>query len=302
MLAAPAVVSPVDRSACPAPAGKHGTRHHRYKNGCVCPDGLADLNRYSNAFRAGEVVSSLVDAVGTRRRMQALATLGYGAHFLADYLTTSAPHVQRIRGGRVSTVQKHMHDMVVVAYERLHGTVRESPGATRAILQAQRRGWVGPDQWLDDELDDPAALPDSAYRRPDGAAVATADLLWLRTPAGGALTLPALAQRTGLSVDAVERRLLRAGNNGGGIRRALTDEQVYAIRDEYRATRDSTWSGKAVAGRYGVARSVISEIIRGSTRPELALTDLTAHPRGTSTHSATASPAGRATNRKENAA
>lgn len=96
----------------------------------------------------------LVDATGTRRRLRALAAIGWpnaaiGALAGADHSTVSAwSNNARVRAGTADTVRR--------VYDELSMT----PGPSAKVRQiAARKGWAPPLAWDDDSIDDPAARP-----------------------------------------------------------------------------------------------------------------------------------------------
>lgn len=279
--------TPIDRTACPSTGG-HGTKWYRWRHGCTCPDGLADLNRISRERRSGDHPATLVDALGSRRRLQALAVLGYPGPWLARYFGCTPQHLAKIRDGRPRRVQDHVADMITEGYRRLSGTPCTAARAHLVTAAAARNGYLGPDEWEDP--DDPDEIPASMFRddleryfaRPDQPADAGVPLATLQEMRGLGNSVAAIAERTGLPADTVEDRLQDAdtGYRQDRARNArpgrLTDDQIYKIRAEYLQTYATTWNGKQVAARYGKAPCTITAVIHGRTRPELGLSDLTA--------------------------
>ena len=100
----------------------------------------------------------LVDATGTRRRIQAMVAIGW----TLSWLSQEAGHTDRwchdILAGDHRILRSHA-DEVRALYGRLWDKPRTGPYATRAIRQAQRRGWPVPLAWDDDTIDDPTAKP-----------------------------------------------------------------------------------------------------------------------------------------------
>ena len=125
--------------------------------------------------QAPPIPRGLVDATGTRRRLQALAVLGYDLTDIARQagVAQSSLH-QTIRGdwGRVRTL---VATKVARVYRQL--SMRPAPAsriAEQARNQAMVLGWHGPMAWAD--IDDPACRPDpgepAAPRRVRADAVA----------------------------------------------------------------------------------------------------------------------------------
>jgi hypothetical protein len=105
----------------------------------------------------------VVPAVGTQRRLQALACLGWSIGRLAAEGSLDRQRLDRAMRGQdvvVSTVRA-----VAVVYDRLwdqRPTAEdrfEQGGITRTINAAKRAGWVPPAAWDDDTIDDPTAVP-----------------------------------------------------------------------------------------------------------------------------------------------
>ncbi|HTE57031.1 MAG TPA: hypothetical protein VK698_39530 [Kofleriaceae bacterium] len=103
-----------------------------------------------------------VDATGSRRRLQALRALGYSARHIADIggFATSESRVHTICATRQPTVRHHLAAKITAAYTVLAGTLPPpSAGTTIARNYAAKQGWAPPGAW--DNIDDPAAVPDS---------------------------------------------------------------------------------------------------------------------------------------------
>lgn len=112
-----------------------------------------DLNSYAPG--------GTVDGTGTRRRIQALAVLGWSIPVQAQMIGLSRQSVQRIASGyRVfaSTARS-----VAELYEKLWDqappemSTGEKISAARSRTEAARRGWVAPMDW--DNIDDPSEVP-----------------------------------------------------------------------------------------------------------------------------------------------
>lgn len=96
----------------------------------------------------------LVDATGTRRRIHALAAIGWSAGELA----TRYGYDRTAIGKWTQTPEVHVttRDRVAALYEELW----DIPGPSERVRQiAATRGWLPPLAWDDDAIDDPAAQP-----------------------------------------------------------------------------------------------------------------------------------------------
>lgn len=101
-----------------------------------------------------------VDATGTRRRLQALTTLGWSAAQLAHQAGLDR---QVIDGAITSTRQQITQanaDTIARLYDRLwNRPAAPSIGASRAIARAAKAGWLPPLAWDEDQIDDPTYQP-----------------------------------------------------------------------------------------------------------------------------------------------
>lgn len=107
---------------------------------------------------------AVIDATGTRRRMQALATLGWCApavHQHINFVTVRA--IANLKGREQVTAR--LARAVRDFYRQVCGNPAEKHGvpttaAKRARTGAKRNRWAGPSTWDDDTIDDPNAKPD----------------------------------------------------------------------------------------------------------------------------------------------
>lgn len=145
---------------CPAtsPACEHNRATDYGNHGCRCPEArraffTARKKRHLAATRR-------LDATGTRRRLQALKTLGYSNSQLATEIgcTRSLPDKVLYRNQPHVTVR--FAAAVLVAYDRLWDKPATGPQAPRLRVLAAQRGYVPPLWWDDDLIDDPNATTD----------------------------------------------------------------------------------------------------------------------------------------------
>jgi hypothetical protein len=104
-----------------------------------------------------------VDSTGARRRLQALACLGWSINRLAAEASIDRqPLDQAMRGELITARTARAVDAV---YELLWDQPapardhREKIAASRARRAAEVAGWSRPQAWDDDTIDDPAAVP-----------------------------------------------------------------------------------------------------------------------------------------------
>jgi len=102
-----------------------------------------------------------VDGTGTRRRIQALAVVGWSIPVQAELLGLSRQSVQRITSGY--GVYASTARAVSELYEKLWDqappevSTGEKISANRSRTEAARRGWAAPMDW--DNIDDPSEVP-----------------------------------------------------------------------------------------------------------------------------------------------
>lgn len=154
-----------------------------------------------------------VDATGTRRRLQALVSLGWTLEQLGKGIGASASAVYRAL--QSETVKAARASSVADLYERLWDkrpilvTTNDKSNATRARRLAAARGWAPPMAWDDDTIDDPNAEPEGVepevghHRKLPPAD----ELMWLVEDGA---TPEALAQRFGSKVSTVLTAIHRA--------------------------------------------------------------------------------------------
>lgn len=102
-----------------------------------------------------------VDGTGTRRRLQALATLGWSMPRVGREAGVSGTRLYEIATGH-GMVRASTARAVRAAYDRLWDRPGGSP-KTRTM--ARRNGWLPPAAWDDDTIDNPAAKPTARRRR-----------------------------------------------------------------------------------------------------------------------------------------
>ncbi|MFK4801723.1 hypothetical protein ACI3K5_23950 [Streptomyces sp. MPA0124] len=107
---------------------------------------------------------SIIDATGTRRRLQALAAIGWpvsSLHHHINIITVSS--LERLRfnqqvTARVARAVRDVYQWASVGTAEDHGITPWI--AERGRGHATRRGWAKPVAWDDDTIDNPDAHPD----------------------------------------------------------------------------------------------------------------------------------------------
>jgi len=106
-----------------------------------------------------------MDGTGTRRRLQALAAIGWSMSAVARAWGKSPPCViplftaERVRVGTARAVRE-LYDALSSAPPPYHSGSRHQKAAiTRTKRMAAERGWRPPAAWDDDTIDDPTFVP-----------------------------------------------------------------------------------------------------------------------------------------------
>lgn len=118
----------------------------------------------------------LVDATGTRRRLQALTAHGWSIVDLGRMLNVDRQNLRRLYYADVC--ERRTRERIARLYRELWDKPAPSRTVRRARALAARRGWVGALAW--DNIDDPREAPAVALNSPaEGAAwrLEEADLL-----------------------------------------------------------------------------------------------------------------------------
>lgn len=98
--------------------------------------------------------------IGTRRRLQALAALGYPILRLSRELDVPDSITRRWLRGRQRTISVANHYRVAALYDRLSMVAPLPTAAVRRRRKlADREGWVPPLAWNDGDIDNPNASP-----------------------------------------------------------------------------------------------------------------------------------------------
>lgn len=110
-----------------------------------------------------------VDGTGTRRRLQALAAIGFPFQRLGDHLPIHPNQVHYAAGGR--RVQARTARAVADLYNQLWNQDPTQYGvrpatALKVKRNAASKGWAPPAAWDDDTIDDPSAQPDRGAPTP----------------------------------------------------------------------------------------------------------------------------------------
>lgn len=188
-----------------------------------------------------------VSAAGTRRRLQALARIGYGLKDLAPLLGVAFTQVGEWRKGTGFVWVETARDVRDV-YARLSMTLGPSPRAAEA---ATRASWPPPWAWDDDTIDHPDTLPDLACLRAPGGNRLSEDTLediqWVLAHEDATATIEQIAGRLKVTRDAISRALKRVEDQRaatvrddvlGGAEGPLDEEATLELADRLQEVRD----------------------------------------------------------------
>jgi hypothetical protein len=159
-------VESFDRSQCPGKPGAHDPKRVGTYNaygthwGCRCPDTREAWRLFNKRGREGRRKPEYTEAIGTVRRLRALAHLGYSAIRIGEDLDLCITHLRRVRGDNLSIIFASTHRKVVEYYNK-NSSVPLPPnaGVNKTVQHAIKSGWAPPIAWDDDAIDDPEATP-----------------------------------------------------------------------------------------------------------------------------------------------
>ncbi|MGW2113721.1 hypothetical protein [Streptomyces zhihengii] len=101
------------------------------------------------------------DATGPRRRLQALAVLGYSRRELAERTGSAEARLAKIAGGKQPTVRYTLVRRINRVYDELSQTpAPPRPSRIQVVRHARNSGWAPPAAWDDDTIDNPDAHPE----------------------------------------------------------------------------------------------------------------------------------------------
>jgi hypothetical protein len=142
-------------------AAKHHNTVTAYgKHGCRCPAARRAKSVYTKRRKHGLLPAAYVSALGTNRRLQALAALGWNCELIGAQIGYDKRMIAILRNGSRPQIHRVTADKVAAVYGRLCMTLGTSDRARR---EAQRKRWAPPLAW-NDNIDDPAARPAGAVR------------------------------------------------------------------------------------------------------------------------------------------
>lgn len=120
-------------------------------------------------YYSGKILAADIDtgtrgscpARGIRRRLQALARIGWGVVALSQECGVPFTTIACIQRGDVDAVTADNAHPIRAMYDRLENQPRKS---TQAVARAERLGWAAPAAWDDIDHDDEPQLPSDASK------------------------------------------------------------------------------------------------------------------------------------------
>ncbi|MFI1525444.1 hypothetical protein [Streptomyces griseus] len=98
-----------------------------------------------------------VDATSSRRRVQALAAIGWSQDYIGRKAGVTHTTITHVAGNRSKLVAATTRDAIAAVYRDLC----ETPGPSGWVrARAAKFGWAGPIAWDDDTIGDPNAIPE----------------------------------------------------------------------------------------------------------------------------------------------
>lgn len=138
-------------------AGLSATVLHRIRSGKV---DLIERDTQKKILNAKPGPGKHINITGTRRRLQAMAALGYSLTDVADATGVKPALITNIRTGRSVSTAPETAEAVKEFYEIIKDTpAAETPMSRRAIAFAERYGWVPSSAWEGLDIDNPNVSP-----------------------------------------------------------------------------------------------------------------------------------------------
>lgn len=188
-------------------SGIHATGIARMRNGTAATV-RQDTARKLLALTAGPANSGTIPAIGTVRRLQALAALGYTSEQIATHSGIPHDSVRNLLRATRPTVNGATATRVQHSYDAISmNTPPTGWVADRQRRQAAGKGWPPPLAWDDDEIDNPDARPHLG----EGHKVWGSPLENVEWLAESGEKLPAIADRLGVDSESIKTLLWRNG-------------------------------------------------------------------------------------------
>jgi lambda repressor-like predicted transcriptional regulator len=183
-----------------------------------------------------------VSATGTRRRLQALARIGWSPARLARQYGFHVRTLQTVTAGRVDWVTAKTFRAVRGFFDDLWETPAPAESrearisVSRTVAWAARNCWAAPMEWDEDTIDDPDAVPYTPEpRRPGSIGVDLDEFMHL---VRGGVGYEEAAERLGVLVESVSNRARDLGRPDIVVMLAEAVHRVRHAKDAPSKIRD----------------------------------------------------------------
>lgn len=111
------------------------------------------------------VIVRNVSPVGSQRKLQALARLGWGGREIAldikRYvgMSVNPKSLDSLRSGNERSVPEDVADAISRAYKHLRCSTSPAPSSKAVAERAVQSGWPSPRSWRGKDIEDPKAVP-----------------------------------------------------------------------------------------------------------------------------------------------
>jgi len=102
---------------------------------------------------------AMVDSTGAARRLQAMAVDQWSVQVLSPLCGLTVNSLTHHRYQRYPTISRRIHDAIAGVYEKIQGLADPLGPSIPTAIQARRMGYLGPERWDDETIDDPNAQP-----------------------------------------------------------------------------------------------------------------------------------------------
>lgn len=138
-------------------AGLQATTLHRIRSGKL---DLIERETQKKILAAKPGPGTHVSVVGTRRRLQAMAALGYSLADVSGATGVGAPLITNIRTGKNVSTSPETAKAIKEFYEIIEDTpAADSATSRRAVAFALKYKWAPPQAWTDRDIEDPSVGP-----------------------------------------------------------------------------------------------------------------------------------------------
>jgi hypothetical protein len=108
-------------------------------------------------------MSNLIDATGTRRRLEALAALGHSGRTIGTRMGRPTSSARALVSSWRRPGRRLIDAGTAADVARVYPLLADQPGTNSVVrIKALRAGCLPPNAWAGVDIDDPAAAPNTA--------------------------------------------------------------------------------------------------------------------------------------------